>query len=173
MPVPAVRARRSRSTEDAAAAEVLIAFGRLARGRRRDQALPKHIEALVASGTLAPRHMVAFVVVTLDGPLTVSELAARIGIAISTASLLVTQLAEAGLVERHEDDSDRRRTMVSVAPEHRRESEAVLQSKLAPLRKALAKMGPAHVDVLLEALHIMAEELDRSDGEHTETGAHA
>ena len=141
---------------------MLLAFTRLLRGPRHGGAMPKHVETLLQSGFLAPRHLGAFAVVALDGPLTVSELAQREGLALSTASLLVTQLAEAGLVERHEDAADRRRTVVSVAPEHRQESEAVLESKLAPLRRALVRMGPRRARALLEGLDILADEVARS-----------
>jgi DNA-binding MarR family transcriptional regulator len=143
---------------------VLLAFGRLSRGARQDDRMPQHVEALLKSGFLAPRHLGAFALVALDGPMTVSELAEREGFALSTASLLVTQLAEAGLVERHEDAQDRRRTVVSVAPEHRRESEAVLESKLAPLRRALERMGAERAEALLEGLRILAEEVTAPDG---------
>ena len=68
---------------------------------QRGGAMPKHIERLVNSGVLAPRHLGAFAVITMKGPISISELAARAGFALSTTSLLVTQLAEVGLVERH------------------------------------------------------------------------
>jgi DNA-binding MarR family transcriptional regulator len=153
----------ARPAEDVLASQVLLAFARLARGpHRRDSAMPSHVEALLKSGFLAPRHVGAFAVIALGGPMTVSELARQEGFALSTASLLVTQLAEAGLVERHEDATDRRRTVVSVAPEHRRESQQVLDSKLAPLRRALRRMGPRRARALLDGLDIVVEEVTRS-----------
>ena len=48
---------------------------------------------------------------------------------------------------------------MSVAPRHRRESEAVLESKLAPLRRALARMGPERAAAMLEGLQILVEEV--------------
>jgi DNA-binding MarR family transcriptional regulator len=127
--------------------------------------MPKHIGDLLHSGELAPRHVGVFVVIALNGPMSVSELARREGFALSTASLLVTQLAEAGLVERREDPQDRRRTLVTVAPEHRRESEEVIESKLAPLRRGLARMGRERAAVLVEALGVLAEEISRDVGD--------
>jgi DNA-binding MarR family transcriptional regulator len=153
----------ARSPEDELASQVLLAFARLLRGpHRRGSAMPSHVEALLKSGYLAPRHVGAFAVIALGGPMTVSELARQEGFALSTASLLVTQLAEAGLVERHEDVTDRRRTVVSVAPEHRLESQQVLDSKLAPLRRALLRMGPRRSRALLEGLDILVEEVTSS-----------
>src|SRR5271154_5047346 len=101
----------------------------MARGRKGAGELPKHIEDLIQSGFLAPRHLGAFAIIALEGPLSVSELAERGSFALSTTSLLVTQLAEAELVERHEDETDRRRTVVSVAPNYRRMSEEVLEAR--------------------------------------------
>jgi DNA-binding MarR family transcriptional regulator len=141
------------------AAHLLLAFTRLRRDRASN-ALPNRLEELVSEGMLAPRHFRAFALIAIGGSMTVSELAAREGCALSTASLLVTQLAEAGLVERREDDTDRRCTLVSVAPAHRRESEQILEAKLAPMRRAIERLGPAKTKALLEGLALVADELD-------------
>ncbi len=151
----------TRSSRDDPASEMLLLFFRLL-GPRRHAEMPKAVQRLLVSGYLAPRHLRALAVITLAGPMTVSEVARQEGLALSTASLLVTQLADAGLVERHEDVSDRRRTVVSVAPEFRRESWAVLDSKLAPLRRALDRMGPRQTQVLLRGLGILMEEVTRT-----------
>ncbi|MHB8219039.1 MAG: MarR family winged helix-turn-helix transcriptional regulator [Acidimicrobiales bacterium] len=166
-----VRDRKRRTALDEQASDLLLAFARLVRGSRHDGGIPEHIGALLHSGELAPRHVGVFAVIALDGPMSVSALARREGVALSTASLLVTQLAEAGLVERHEDPEDRRRTVVSVAPEHRRESEEVLESKLAPLRRGLARMGPEAAAALLEGLGILAEEIGRGVSDVCPDGA--
>lgn len=153
----------ARTTEDAQACELLLAFARMARGPRRPGAMPKHIEQLVNEGVLAPRHLGAFAVISMEGPISISELAAREGFALSTTSLLVTQLAEVGLVERHEDDQDRRRTVVSIAPRYRRVSEEVLEAKLAPLRRAVARMGAHRAQALVEGLEVVAAEVNADD----------
>jgi DNA-binding MarR family transcriptional regulator len=142
------------------ATQLLLAFSRLLRGKRQEGALPSQLHELVHRGDLAPRHLGALAIVAIEGPLTVSELARREGLALTTASLLVSQLAEAGLVERREDAADRRRTVVSIAPEHRKESAAVLEGRLAPLRRALDRLGPDRAAVLLEGLEIVTEELE-------------
>lgn len=162
-----------RGIEEEQASRMLLAFTRLVRGPRLAEGLPKHVRDLLERGDLAPRHLTAFAVVALEGPMSVSEMARREGLALSTASLLVTQLAEAGLVERREDEKDRRRTVVSVAPEHRRASEEVLESKLAPLRRAVERMGAEQAEVMLEALTILAEELasGAADGSPASPGA--
>ncbi|MCL4445395.1 MAG: MarR family transcriptional regulator [Actinobacteria bacterium] len=145
------------------ACELLLAFVRLARGKRHESDLPKQLEELVRSGLLAPRHLAAFAVIAIKGPLTVSDLANHEGLALSTASLLVTQLFDVGLVDRREDEEDRRRTLVSIAPDHLGESQAVLRSKLAPLRRALYRMGPVRSEAMIEGMHILAEEIACDD----------
>src|SRR5260370_956785 len=144
--------RRRPTLEDEQASELLVAFARLARGARDAPAMPKQVEALLQRGYLAPRHLGVFAVIALAGPLTVSELAAREGLAVSTTSLLVTQLAEVGLVERREDNLDRRRTLVSIAPAYRRESRAVLESRLAPLRRGVRPLGAGRAAPFVEGL---------------------
>jgi DNA-binding MarR family transcriptional regulator len=150
---PAARSREL----DRQAEELLLAVTRLARVPRHDRP-PRELRELLHSGAVAPRHLAAFAVVALFGPLTVSELAAREGIAVSTASLLVTELARAGLVERREDEEDHRRTLVSVAPAHRRQSQKYIESKLAPMRRGLARLGPKRAQALLDAMAALAEE---------------
>jgi len=155
------RGRRPSSGPDDLAVELLLAFARM-RGPRRDSALPGRLQALVEGGELAPRHLSAFAVIALFGPLTVSELAEREGFALSTTSLLVTQLSEAGLVERCEDAADRRRTVVSVATAHRHESQVVLEAKLSPIRRALDRLGPAGSRALVQGMRVLVEEFTRA-----------
>lgn len=158
------RGAGARGKGDEGAGRLLLAFARLSRGNRQVTALPKRLASLVGSGQLAPRHLSAFTVIALEGPMAVSELAAHEGLAVSTASLLATQLADAGLVERREDEHDRRRTVVSVAPAHRRESEELLESKLAPMRRALARLGETRAGALFEGLEVVAEEMAATPG---------
>lgn len=147
---------------DDQATALLLALGRLLRGQRHGEGVPRRLKDQLAGGPLAPRHIGALAVVALYGPLTVSELARREGLALSTASLLVTQLSQAGLVERSEDADDRRRTVVSVAPAYRRESQAALESKLAPIRRALSRMGTRRATAMLEGLAVLVEEFTGS-----------
>jgi DNA-binding MarR family transcriptional regulator len=156
-------------TADDGASSLLLAFARLAKTPPPGH-LPRRVDELIRSGVLARRHLGALAVIALEGPLTVSELAAHQRLAVSTASLLVTQLADAGLVERLADPADRRRALVAVAPEHRAESRAILASRLAPLRRALRRMGPERAAALHEGLAVVAEEIDRTDGPGFEEG---
>jgi DNA-binding MarR family transcriptional regulator len=84
----------------------------------------------------------------------VSALAARLGVARTTASLLV-----AGLVDRREDVDDHRRTMVAVSQDSRSEVRQTVEARLAPLRRAAQRLGPARVAELTAGLMVLAEEL--------------
>lgn len=65
---------------------------------------------------LAPRHLALLAYLQYDGPLTVSELADRLEVAPTTVSLMVGDLSRGGILTRHEDDTDRRRRIVAIAP---------------------------------------------------------
>jgi DNA-binding MarR family transcriptional regulator len=65
---------------------------------------------------LAPRHLALLAYLQYDGPLTVSELADRLEVAPTTVSLMVGDLSRSGILTRQEDDTDRRRRIVAIAP---------------------------------------------------------
>jgi DNA-binding MarR family transcriptional regulator len=65
---------------------------------------------------LAPRHLALLAYLQYDGPLTVSELADRLEVAPTTVSLMVGDLSRGGILTRQEDDTDRRRRIVAIAP---------------------------------------------------------
>ena len=121
------------------------------------------IAAVRANNTLAPRHLIAIAVISVAGELTVSELAESEGIAVSTASLLVTKLVDAGLVVRREDATDRRRIWLSVHPSYRAEAEAILEQRLSPLRRVYERFSPKQMTSMLEVLDALAEELTRPE----------
>jgi DNA-binding MarR family transcriptional regulator len=144
---------------DEDAFEFLLAFTRLARSARHNEEVPVRLRTLLNEGVLAPRHLTAFAIVAMHGPLSVSQLAQREGCATTTSSLVTTQLADAGLVERREDAEDRRRTVITVAPAYRKDSQQVLNARLAPLRRAMERMGPDRARIVMEGLAILAEEI--------------
>ncbi|MGI5130560.1 MarR family transcriptional regulator [Pseudonocardia sp. CA-107938] len=66
---------------------------------------------------LAPRHLSLFAQLQYDGPLTVGQLAERLEVAPTTVSLMVAELSRRGVLVRREDESDRRRRIVAIAPD--------------------------------------------------------
>jgi DNA-binding MarR family transcriptional regulator len=95
---------------------------------------------------------------SLSGPLTIGELATRLGLTSATTSLLAGELDRAGFLDRREDDNDRRRTIVSL-PEHiRAPLEQVANAKLAALRRTLEQLDRRAREHFLEGLRLLAGE---------------
>lgn len=108
----------------------------------------------------APRHVAALMQIVADERMSVSTLAAGLGVSLATASQVVTDLEASGLVERSEDPTDRRRTLVQVAETHRALAETLLDTRFRPVQRALDRMRPAEQRSLVRGLEILAEELE-------------
>lgn len=115
------------------------------------------LRALLAAGSLGPRHLPVIVVLAFDGPLTVSELARRIGLGVAATSLMVSDLDRVGIVRREVDDRDRRRTLVSLAEPLREPCVRFARERLAPLRDALERMGPQTREHFVAGWRVLAE----------------
>ncbi|HXP54677.1 MAG TPA: MarR family transcriptional regulator [Streptosporangiaceae bacterium] len=115
--------------------------------------------ALQDAGRLGQRHVAMLVMLAISGPLGVSELAQRADMTVAHASLVVGELARAGLVERDHDPADRRRILVSLSPAaqpavaemRRRNAEPVLRF-LGELSGDEADTFIAHLSRLLDLL---------------------
>jgi DNA-binding MarR family transcriptional regulator len=116
---------------------------------------PDDLHDAIANAELGDRHRPALLAVALGGPLSVSDLAKRLGLGLSTTSTIVGQLDRAGLVHRSEDDADRRRTIVRVHDDHREAMEAWLEQALAPIRATLAQLTPAGRRHFMEGWRIL------------------
>jgi DNA-binding MarR family transcriptional regulator len=110
----------------------------------------------------APRHVAALMQIVSDEGMSVSTLASRLGVSLATASQVVTDLEGAGLVERSEDTTDRRRTLIKVTEAHRGLAEAILDTRLRPVQRALERMKPAEQRAVVRGLQLIAEELEES-----------
>jgi DNA-binding MarR family transcriptional regulator len=121
--------------------------------------IPEECRTPFESGALGPRHVPVLMTVTFMGELSVSQIAERIGLSLATTSLMVGELAREGLVERTEDDRDRRRTIVRLHPDYRAVMDAWAQSRFAPVGRALAGLSPAAYAHFLDGLRSIADEL--------------
>jgi DNA-binding MarR family transcriptional regulator len=119
---------------------------------------PAELHDVIAHAALGERHGPALLAVALAGPLSVSDLAKRLGLGLSTTSTIVGQLDRAGLVERSEDDADRRRTIVRVHDDHREALDAWLERKLAPIRVTLTQLTPEGRRHFMEGWRILHEQ---------------
>jgi len=142
------------------AAELLSAFRTVVKRLERTPIpVDPGKQAAWAQAHPAPRHLAALMQVVADEGMSVSTLAARLGVSLATASQVVTDLEASGLVERVEDPSDRRRTLVRVADTHRKLADTLLDTRLRPVQRALDRMRPAEQRAFVRGLELVAEEL--------------
>ena len=127
---------------------------------RRSHEVPAAIKSTWHQYGLAPRHMNLLLTIALAGPLSVSDLSARLGIGLATTSLLVGELGRVGLVARTEDESDRRRTIVDLAPGQRQAIGAFVAKRAGVLQTALETLEPAERAALIKGLRAIVTALD-------------
>ncbi|MGH3278309.1 MAG: MarR family winged helix-turn-helix transcriptional regulator [Trebonia sp.] len=132
-------------------------FPRVIRGMRRwqDRAAP-------VPSPLSPRHVAALEQLR-GGPLTVGELAFRLGLTLSTVSGVLADLDRAGLVERHADPADRRRTIVQVEPGQATLIGHWLDGAAKPLARVLEKLTPSEQEAFLKAMDLLETELHQEN----------
>ncbi|RKN37177.1 MarR family winged helix-turn-helix transcriptional regulator [Streptomyces hoynatensis] len=146
------------TVEDAVRA-LLLLMPRIV-GRAKRIRVPGELDSLA----LAPRHLSLLSYLLVDGPMTVNGLAERLEVAPTTVSLMVGELSRKGVLERREDESDRRRRIVSITEEKRPAIAAWLAPGAAAWRRALGPLTPEQrrmfVDTLLAYEAAVAEERD-------------
>ena len=102
--------------------------------------IPADLQGLLRRHGLAARHLHAMIPLAVDGPMTVNDLAARLGLVPASSSQLVSELAEALLVTREIDPLDRRRAHISLRVHLISKIAALAETRLQPLRSALIQM---------------------------------
>ncbi|MEU8776929.1 MarR family winged helix-turn-helix transcriptional regulator [Streptomyces sp. NPDC048606] len=104
------------------------------------------------SFALAPRHLSLLAYLLFDGPMTVNELAARLKVAPTTVSLLIGDLSRKGILERREDEADRRRRIIAIAADQQPAITAWLAPGAAAWRTALAPLTPDQRRLFVDTL---------------------
>jgi DNA-binding MarR family transcriptional regulator len=117
-------------------------------GRAKRIRVPDELQSL----SLAPRHLSLLAYLLFDGPTGVNELAARLEVAPTTVSLMVGELSRKGILERREDDADRRRKIVSIADSHRAVIDGWLGRSADAWRNALAPLTADQRRMFVETL---------------------
>jgi DNA-binding MarR family transcriptional regulator len=117
-------------------------------GRAKRIRIPDEIRSL----SLAPRHLSLLSYLLFDGPMTVNDLAARLEIAPTTVSLMVSELSRKGILERKEDEADRRRRIVSIAGRKRQAIDGWLARGATAWRNALEPLTPDQRRIVVDAL---------------------
>ncbi|MFJ9024099.1 MarR family winged helix-turn-helix transcriptional regulator [Streptomyces sp. NPDC102259] len=128
-------------------------------GRAKRIRVPEELQSLA----LAPRHLSLLSYLLFDGPLTVNDLAARLEVAPTTVSLMVGELSRKGVLERREDESDRRRRIVSITDGKRPSIDSWLARGADAWRQALNPLAPEQRQMFVQTLR--AYEAAMADGE--------
>jgi len=131
-------------------------------GLKRGPPPPAVFEEAFKRGSLGPRHAPVLIVVALEGEPSVSDVAERLGLSLSTTSLLVGELNRAGLLDRTEDENDRRRTLVRMNDRYDADARAWLEERLGPFRRTLERLSPAARANFLDGWRILEEETART-----------
>src|SRR5438270_2812497 len=138
---------------------------------RKSHEVPAAIKADWHRHGLAPRHMNLLVSLALAGPMSVSELSTRLDVGLATASLIVGELGRVGLVVRTEDENDRRRTIVDLAPAHRQAISAFVSRRAGVLKSALEPLQPQERAGLVKGLRAIVAALEAGSPEDTLAGS--
>ena len=146
------------SAHSALCLRLMQLFPRVSRGMRRwqDRSAPP------TPAPLGPRHVAALEQLR-GGPVTVGELASRLGLTLPTVSGVLADLDRAGLVERRPDPADRRRTIVQIIPGQAALIGHWLDDAAKPLARVLDQLTPAEQQAFLKAMDLLETELHQQD----------
>ncbi|WP_280397388.1 MarR family winged helix-turn-helix transcriptional regulator [Nocardia carnea] len=128
--------------------ELLLLMPRLV-GRAKRMRPPEQLRSL----DLAPRHLSLLSLLLLDGPQTVSQLAERLSVAPTTVSLIVSELSRKDVLERREDEADRRRRIIDISDEARSAVSQWLSPGAHAWRQALEPLTPAQRRLVVDTLN--------------------
>src|SRR5882757_734705 len=142
---------------DGAIRALLLLMPRLV-GRVKRIPIPEELQSL----ELAPRHLSLLSYLLFDGPMTVNELAARLEVAPTTVSLMVSELSRKGVLRRREDEADRRRRIVALTEQQRPAIDGWLAQGATAWRAALEPLTPDQRQMFVDTLR--AYEQGVSDG---------
>ncbi|HTA37412.1 MAG TPA: MarR family transcriptional regulator [Solirubrobacteraceae bacterium] len=146
-------------TLDDAVLELATLLGSVLRNiKQRADPPPQAFREAFEQNGLGPRHMPVMVAVALGEGSSVSEIAKRIGLSVATTSLLAGELSRAGLLERSEDPSDRRRTLVTLHKDHRAVMRRFIRKIVEPMRRTLDCLAPDARASFLEGWRLLAKE---------------
>ena len=115
--------------------------------------------ALREAGQLGQRHVGMLVMLAIGGPLSVSELAQRAGMTVAHASLVVGELAKAGLVTRDHDEQDRRRILVSLSEAARPAVAEMRRRNAEPVIAFLRDLDEAQAEEFIGTLSLLLTHL--------------
>lgn len=146
-------------TDTESLARLRVVIGRLAR----------QLNATSTGEGLTPSQASVLGLVTVRGPLGLTELAELEGLNPTMLSRVVGRLGELGLISRVQDPADLRAAKVEVTPAGAEVSERVRAQRTEIVARCLERLPSATARTLLDALpalEALAEELRTSTADH-------
>jgi DNA-binding MarR family transcriptional regulator len=143
-------------TTPQAVRSMLLLMPRLV-GRAKRLPIPAALRGL----DLAPRHLALLAYLQYDGPLTVGQLADRLEVAPTTVSLMVGDLSRHGIVTREEDNADRRRIFVAIAPDYATPITEWLSGSATVWTEVLAALTPGERATIVGTMRAYEAALER------------
>ncbi|NUR84537.1 MAG: winged helix-turn-helix transcriptional regulator [Nonomuraea sp.] len=143
-------------TTEQAVRSMLLLMPRIV-GRAKRLPVPEPLRTL----ELAPRHLSLLAYLQYDGALTVSGLAERLEVAPTTVSLMVGDLSRRGVLTREEDDADRRRRVVAIAPRYVEPIREWLSGSALAWNEVLAGLTPADRATIVRTMRAYETALGR------------
>jgi DNA-binding MarR family transcriptional regulator len=144
--------RSADRVEDTAVADALFAaIGAFRRTTRRVSGRPWPIDELAGAQLELVR------VVRRQPGISVTEAAAELALMPNTVSTLVRQLVDRGLIERTADTTDRRIARLSLGADAMRRTEQWRDTRGSITRAAIAKLGSAEREALVEGIAVIGE----------------
>ncbi|GAA0411312.1 MarR family winged helix-turn-helix transcriptional regulator [Microbispora corallina] len=140
---------------DEAVRTLLLLMPRLV-GRAKRLPIPRALQSL----ELAPRHLALLAHLEYDGPASVNELAARLELAPTTVSLMVSELSRPGVLRRTADPADRRRRIIAIAPAYATPISDWLSGSAVAWERVMRDLRPAERATVITALRAYEAALD-------------
>jgi DNA-binding MarR family transcriptional regulator len=97
--------------------------------------------------------------VQLGGPVIAADLAEQTGLTRASMSAIVDKLANAGLIARAQDASDRRRWLLTAVPLATEKVDAIYASHAERVGRMLAEYSEHDMELVLRFLRTFADEL--------------
>lgn len=149
-----------RSAPPSPSSAVSVAPETVARLRLAVLRLSRRLRQNAAAG-VTPSQLAVLSTLDRHGPMGLGELAAHEGIQPPSASRMVDNLLEAGLVSREASPADRRAVVVKLTGRGRRRVEEIRRRRDAWLAERLARLTPGQLRQVEEILPVLEELLEQ------------
>lgn len=130
--------------------------------REINRILYKQVEPLWLKLDLSMAQIKAMWIVANNEPVTISQVSEALGVGLSTASHLVDKLVNAGIVDRKEDTTDRRRALVRLSAQGHDTVEWLRQGNRAQMQEWLSQLEPEDLHALFQGTRALREIMGRS-----------